>query len=145
EGESARKKEKAAEVKALGDTFLDQALATKDKPAERYVLLCWARDLAKSVGDVNTAVRAAEELSKGYAVEGREEKLATLGGLTSTAISQAAQQHLFEAALALSEDAKRADDYPVAAKAAALAGNVAAAMKGIKDDVPGQMARTQAS
>jgi WD40 repeat protein len=143
EAESARKK--GADVKALGDTFLDQALATKEKPAERYVLFCWARDLAKSVGDVNTALRASEELSKGYAVETREEELATLGGLINTATAPAAQQHLFEAALALSEEAKRADDYTVAAKAAATAGTVAAAMKGIKDNVPVAMAQAQAN
>jgi hypothetical protein len=93
-------KTKAADRAALATKLLDQAAQSKDQPANRYVLLREARDLAAKGGDAAIYLKAAEEMATEYRVEPGEAKAAAVDALVvNLPASQArdAAQGLFEA------------------------------------------------
>jgi hypothetical protein len=93
-------KTKATDRAALATKLLDQAAQSKDQPANRYVLLREARDLAAKGGDAAIYLKAAEEMAAEFRVEPGEAKAAAVDVLlVNLPASQArdAAQGLFEA------------------------------------------------
>src|SRR5262245_60920295 len=68
----------AVSRRALAQKLIKQAGETADDPTSRFVLLSEARDLAADGGDVRTALAAAQQLAKTYAVDPAGAKRAVL-------------------------------------------------------------------
>src|ERR1700687_1091611 len=51
---------------ALARKLLEQASQTNDSPASHYVLLREARDLASQGGDLDSALKAIDQIAAGY-------------------------------------------------------------------------------
>jgi hypothetical protein len=92
----------AADRQALARTLLAQGVATRDDLAARYVALADAADLAAGVGDAVTAVAAASELAKTFAVQGLELRRTVLmkahTGASTAAESEAVMRLALETA-----------------------------------------------
>lgn len=67
-------KKKAADMLDLSEKLYKQGLETKDDQASRYVLLRESMNLGAAAGDMDQALKGAEELSKNFQVSGPELK-----------------------------------------------------------------------
>jgi hypothetical protein len=122
-------RKKPADVLALATKLFQQAAETKEMAAPRFVLLREARDLAARSGDMTLALQATDELSKGFAVNTLEYRMAVLESMGNLPAFPPLQQRLFDTSLALGETAKRADDYGLAERAVKFARAVSQAMR----------------
>jgi len=109
-------KKSPADQSALAKQLVSRGIETASDPAAQYVMLREARDIAAAAGDVETAMRASDELAKGFAVSAVASKLAALSkiGPKEPEAARAASR----AYLVLVSDAIRADDYDSAVAAA---------------------------
>ena len=101
--------------------LITQGKETSDDPASAYVLFQEAGRMATSVGDVETAMRSADELAKRFDVDSGRIKLSMLETLNSKVRTPQARLQLMGAAEALVNDAIRDDDYQLATQLANLA------------------------
>ncbi|OAI55138.1 hypothetical protein AYO44_00030 [Planctomycetaceae bacterium SCGC AG-212-F19] len=122
--EYARKK--PAEMAEFAGKLLQEGLDTKDNPAARYVLFREARDLAVQGGDLDTALRAVEELEKNYAVPATALKLETLEKANRPGAPAATIRSILETSLGLADDLVEADEYDAALQALGVARAAAA-------------------
>jgi hypothetical protein len=76
-------KTKAADRSELAGKLLDFAAQSKDDPAEKYVLLQEARDLAAKAGDHALYLRAADELSTAFRVSAADARAGSVETLAA--------------------------------------------------------------
>jgi hypothetical protein len=105
-----------ADQLTLARKLLQNGVETTDDPVTKYVLLKEAREIAIAAGDPETALRAADETAKVFAVDGSALKLAVLGKIPvkePDAARAAAKGYL-----ALVGDAIKAENFEAAGTAA---------------------------
>lgn len=110
-----------ADRQALARKVLQQAGESKDDPNSRYVLLTEARRLATEVGDSETALKAIQELSNLYRIDGVALKQDSLATLVQSAKTAAELKTLASALLQLVDEAVAQDNFDAAEKAALAA------------------------
>ncbi len=114
---------------ALVETMIDQAVRSGDDPAERYVLLHVARDMAISAGDVTGALRTIDLLDTHFEIDADAMRIATLLG-TAGAVKTAGQRKaLAERAPAVIQSAVDRDDYIAARQLVEAAKSAAGAAR----------------
>jgi formylglycine-generating enzyme required for sulfatase activity len=106
---------------ALARRILDDALKAHDNPTERYVLLCLARDVAVAGQDDKLAIEAIDELGRASDVDAWPMKVEAMDHLAKGSRPTAARWELAKRALALAEEAFKADKLPAAGDLAKLA------------------------
>lgn len=118
-------KKKAADMLELSDKLLKQGEETKDDPPSRYVLLHEAMNLAAQGGDMDRAMRAIEELARGFQVNAPELKVGLYEKAVAGAKSAGASRALAEEILQAITEAIALDDFDTADRLA-KAGDTAA-------------------
>jgi hypothetical protein len=118
-----------ADVQALAVKLLQQGRETKGDPAGQFVLFQQARELAAQAGDFATALAAAEETEKAYAVDGLAMKAQTLSAARPPRLVETSGP-LAESCLALIGDALASNRLDLAAD---LAGKAESAARETKD------------
>jgi WD40 repeat protein len=103
--EYARAAGDPAAARELAATLLQQARATADSPALRFVALREARDLAARAGDLPAVYQAAADLARDFAVELLLMKADALTRAGPKATTPEVQRALAEAALGLLDEA----------------------------------------
>jgi len=119
-----------ADRQALAKNLLKQGVDTKDNPAARYVLFREAQDIAAKVGDIETAFKAIDEMSRTYVTNPITLKNGVLSLASGIPRTAEEQKVLVQAYIALAEEAAQARQFDVATKAAQSG---LAAAKKIKD------------
>jgi hypothetical protein len=119
-------KKAPADQAALARKLLAKGLETNDDPTSKCVLLKEARDLAAGAGDAETALAAADELGRAFAVDGPALKLAVVTKMSATRDVETARL-LARACIGLVTEAVRADGYDTATAAVAKAEGLARA------------------
>ncbi len=115
-------KAKDADAKAkFASRLLQEARATLDDPTARYVMMKVARDISAQLGDVETALRTADEIAEIYQVDLVKMKTEILDKSVETARQPAQSRTIAECALTLLEDAVRGDDFDTARQLGDLA------------------------
>lgn len=109
-------KKAPADQQGLARKLLQNGLESPEDPVSRYVLYKEARDLALGVGDLETALHAADETAKVYAIDGTALKLATLGKFSVK--EPEAARVAAKAYLSLVSEAVRAENFEAAGSAA---------------------------
>ena len=110
---------------ALGRKLLQNGIDTSGDEAAKFVLLKEAREVSLAAGDVETSLRAIDETSQSFAVDGAALKLAVLG---KVAVKEPdAARAAAKGYLSLFVDAVRAENFEVAGTAAARAETMAKA------------------
>jgi hypothetical protein len=99
---------------ALARMLLIRGQQAKLDPAQRFVVLREAGDIAAKHGDVETALASAEEINLQYAVPQREETARVLSAMASNLSDPNSAQTAAFATLSLIESCIAADDYGVA-------------------------------
>ncbi len=117
-----------AEKVALAEKLRETAERATGGPAERFVLLRLARDVATKAGDPKTAFAAVDEMRKSFSIDDLAMKSETLGAMAGKAFKPEDRKALADAALGLVKeaiDAERLDAAEEAMKTAnGLAGKV---------------------
>lgn len=116
-----------AEQAALARTLLAKGVETNDDPVSKFVLLKEARDLAAAANDAETALAAAQETGRAFAVDGPALKLAVVTKMASTARDAETARVLARACVSLVTEAVKADGYETAGAAVARAETLARA------------------
>jgi hypothetical protein len=119
--------------KDLAEKLIQDAGATNDDDAGRYVLLRVARDIAAGQGDIQTAFKAIDDLSAVFSIDELQTKADA--ALIAAKATKSPAEHL-ECAVslaALMDDAVAVDRYDIAKPLAVLA--VTSASKGKDADV----------
>ena len=106
--------------------LIEKAESSKDSPADQFVLLRIARDLAAQGGDCDTTFEAVDQMAEGFAVDLLEMKVEALTTV-ATVVTKEDQQQVVEAAQAVISQAIAQDKYDVADRLGKLA--LAAARK----------------
>src|SRR6187549_3616494 len=75
----------AADQAALAQKLLQKGIETNDDLPSKFVLLKEAREVAAASGDADTAMRAAGETAKAFAVDGPALKLAVVTKMSTAA------------------------------------------------------------
>ncbi len=109
----AAAKDSAAKVK-LANYMLQQGRASKDDPANRFVLYEQAAILAAHAGDANLVLTAIDELAKSFSISVLEMKAGTLAVVADANLNEEAGKALVETVLPLIGEAVEADNYDVA-------------------------------
>ena len=106
-------------------------------PAERFVLLRSARDIAAQAGDAAATFAAIDEMAQTFAIDSLAMKSETLAGMAEKAKPDN-RQGVADAALDLIPPAMKAENFDVAKELAATAGGLAGK---IRDRELGQRVR----
>jgi hypothetical protein len=129
-------KKSPADQVALAKQLLNRGSEMKEDTAALYIMLREARDLAAGAGDLETSLRAVDEMAKVFAVQTAPLKLAALAKATAASKDPEVLRSAARAYLALVAEAVRADDYD---SAVAAVGKAELAAKGAQDPVlPGK-------
>ncbi len=107
-------KKNPADQAALAQKLLQKGIETNDDAVSKFVLLKEARDVATAAGDGDTALRAAGEMGRAFAVDGTALKLAVVTKMASTTRDAEVARTLAKACIALVSDAVKADAYDAA-------------------------------
>jgi len=107
-------KRRPSDRQALAATLLAEGRQQRQEPALRFAALREAGELASKVGDVDTALAAAEELVTWFAVPAREETARVLTALTPNISEPAAAQVAAFSLLSLIDSCIAADDFALA-------------------------------
>jgi serine/threonine protein kinase len=118
-------KVKHSEMSAFAERLLEQAGNTKDDSVLRFVLLREARDVAAKAADATLTLKAIEDLTREYALSGREMKTAALDKASKAAYTPERSGQIVEAILAVLDEALTADNYEEAIRLAKMAENSA--------------------
>ncbi|MBI3854738.1 MAG: hypothetical protein HY293_03505 [Planctomycetes bacterium] len=126
---------------ALAKQLINRGRETASDPAGQYVMLREARDLAAGAGDVDTALKAVDEIGKVFAIPSAAFKLAALAKATTVSKDPETGRAAARAYLALISEAIRGDDFDTAV---AAAGKGELAAKAAQDPVlPGKIQELQ--
>lgn len=134
-----------ADQQALAQKLFQQGVQTADDPASRFVLLREARDIAAAAGDLDTSLRAVDEIAKTFAVDAVAMKTTILAKASSSAKDPETARGIARAYLTLVQQAIRADDFDGAAAAAGKAETAAKAGQDIPLLLRTQEAKKEAS
>jgi WD40 repeat protein len=104
-------KKKPADQLALADRLFQRGMKATTKPAERYVCLREARDLATSAFDLQMALRAIDEMAKVFTIEALEMKIEVLDKALRSATRIPSYRLVADSALTLLDQLQTADDY----------------------------------
>lgn len=107
-------KRRPSDRQALAALLLQHGRQPRQEPAHRFAALREAGDLASKLGDVDTALAAAEELVAWFAVPAREETGRVLTALTPNLSEPATAQTAVFSLLSLIDSCIAADDYALA-------------------------------
>lgn len=103
-----------ADQSALAQKLLQKGTETNDDATSKYVLLKEARDVAMVGGDADTAMRAAGELGRSFAVDGPALKLGVITKMAATVRDPEAARTLAKTCIAVVTDLVAADGYDAA-------------------------------
>jgi hypothetical protein len=120
-------KKAPADQAALARKLLEKGVEAGDDPASKFVLLKEARDVAAAAGDAETALRAAHEMGRAFAVDGPALKLLVIVKMSSSTRDAEVARTLAKACIPLVADAVRGDGYETATSALAKAETLARA------------------
>ncbi len=112
-------------ILALATKLSQQAADTRDDPASRYVLYQEAANLAASVGDLATAVQAANQMSKLYLVSGAAIKAKVFETAAPRFTSATDNRIVAEPALAAAAEGLDDEDYASATRLLKVAATAA--------------------
>jgi hypothetical protein len=118
-------KKPAVDQRALAQKLMAKGLATVDDRNARYAFFVEARDVASACGDVETAVRAVDDLAREFQVDGQAMKSATLSKMAGSAKDPETARLLARALLGMVPEAIRAESFDAAAGAAQKAEGLA--------------------
>lgn len=104
----------AAQRLALAKKLVQEALASKQDPVARYVLLKTAADMAVEAGDIALAFQVVDEIAKHYRVSGVAAKAEILTTIRESIRSKAGNQALASSTLDVIDEAVAADEYELA-------------------------------
>ncbi len=110
---------------ALAQKLLLKGGQTGDDPTSQFVFLKEARDIAAAAGDADTAIRAANEMGRAFAVDGPALKLAVVTKMASTTREPEVARTLAKTCISLIAEAIRADGYETATSLLAKAEGLA--------------------
>jgi formylglycine-generating enzyme required for sulfatase activity len=117
-----------AEKVALAEKLRETAEQSAGEPAERFVLLRLARDVATKAGDAKAAFAAIDEMQKSFSIDDLAMKSEALSAMAGKALKPGDRKALADAALGLVEQAIDAERLDVAEEAvktgSGLAGKV---------------------
>lgn len=116
---------KPADRAEFSKKLLAQALESGNDPAAQYVLFDQSLTIAVSLGEVETALRASEQMARRFKVDGLAQQDTLLTDLSRTVRTSEGAQALLTIATTLMNRAVDADDYDSARKMATLAMTVA--------------------
>jgi WD40 repeat protein len=108
--EEYARKDQADRV-ALAAKLLQKGKETTDDPAGRYVLFNEARELAAKVGEVEAALRAANEMARAYTIQPLAVKTDTLVRASDALQTPAAQQAMVDSSLHVMDEALAQDQF----------------------------------
>ena len=104
----------SVEKTALAKKMLKQAADDKGDPANHFVLLQVARDMAVQAGDANTALEAVDQIARTYQVDVPAMKVETLFQTAANASLSEQRKAVARAAIPLIRAAREDDDYETA-------------------------------
>lgn len=104
------------EKRALAGKMLDAALQTTDNPADRYVMLQEAMELAAGAGDAQIINKAADALAAGYLCNAAAQRAEALAKCYAVAPSPAIAAQVAAAEIAAAEQSADNDDFDAASK-----------------------------
>jgi hypothetical protein len=117
------------EMQKLARTLLKDGSDMSNKPADRFVFLREARDLAVKGTDLSIALRAADELARQFAVDGWEIKAAALERAAGPVANVLWYANVLGFALAVADEAAEENDYDAADRLLKVAKDCAAKAK----------------
>ncbi|RPH45291.1 MAG: hypothetical protein EHM91_07705 [Planctomycetota bacterium] len=103
---------------ALAQKLLQKGIETNDDLPSKFVLLKEAREVAVAAGDADTAMRAAGETARAFAVDGPSLKLAVVTKMATATRDPETARTLAKSCVALVTEAVRVDGYETATSAA---------------------------
>ena len=106
-----------AEKVALAEKLRETAGQAAGGPAERFVLLRLARDVAVKAGDAKAAFAAIDQMQKAFSIDDLAMKSEALAAMAGKALKPDDRKALADAALALVEQAIDAENLDVAEEA----------------------------
>ncbi|HVR84819.1 MAG TPA: hypothetical protein VMU54_10950 [Planctomycetota bacterium] len=114
-------KKTPADQQSLAQKLLALGLETQDDPVARFVMLREAREIAVTVGDVETALRAIDGTRLTFMIDAVALKMGVLTKSASLAKDPEVARAVARGYLAVVPEAVRVDDYDSAASAATRA------------------------
>ncbi|OAI50963.1 hypothetical protein AYO44_05225 [Planctomycetaceae bacterium SCGC AG-212-F19] len=118
-------KKTPADMQALAEKLLKQALETKDSPTSRYALLREANRIATLALDAPSAVKAVDEMARDFAFPVLESKVTTLDTLTKRVTPATAKKSQIDTVLDVVDEALAEHQYEPADRLIKLAESVA--------------------
>lgn len=115
----------------LAKKLLEESTGSVGGRATQYVLLREAREIAARAGDAATAFRAIDEMAKSFEIDSRPMKMSALSKAAQKAKSPPEMRRLTSLYGMLAEDARSADDYHTASRAASAALKYAKRLKDV--------------
>lgn len=134
-----------ADQQGLARKLLAKGSEAKDDANARYVLLREARDIAAGAGDVETSLKAVDELSRAFAVDGVALKLAALAKAAALAKDADSARSAARGYLSVLPDAVGRDNFEAASTAAAKAEPLAKAAQDVALSTRAQESRKEVS
>jgi len=125
-------KKSPADRLRLAKNLLEQGLKTNDDPAAGFVLFREARDVAAQAGDLETAMKAVEEMARRYEVDGSSSKAAIYAAMSKNLKTPEETLALARSYLKLVDEAIAEEQFDIADKAAIESSTLAKKVK----DVP---------
>ena len=110
-----------SEKQALAKKLIERANRTKDDPANQFVILRFASDLATQANDGQTAFQAIDAMAETFHIDADTMKMAVLAKLASTAKKPAQHRSIAEQALKLVDQAVGQNHFMVATQLDKLA------------------------
>ncbi|NQT14659.1 MAG: PD40 domain-containing protein, partial [Planctomycetes bacterium] len=104
----------SVEKTALAKKMLNEAADDRDDPANHFVLLQVARDMAVQAADANTAMAAVDQIARTYQVDAPAMKVETLFQTAANASLSEQRKAVARAAIPLIRAAREEDDYETA-------------------------------
>jgi hypothetical protein len=104
-----------SDLAGLAQKLLQEGIRLEPDPVNKYAMLEEARDVAGQAADVATALAAADEMDKWYAVDVAALKQESLVACGKSARTPEAQRSVAEAWLATAEQAAEREDFEAAA------------------------------
>jgi serine/threonine protein kinase len=118
---------KLSDLQTLAQALLKEAPGSKDRPAVCYGLFREARDLAARSGDVELALRAADEMAHHFAVSVLQARLGVAEVAGRRDLPAPVRAKLLPVSLMLAETALEADEYELAERCLQVVGRDEAA------------------
>ena len=123
--EDCTKAKTSTEKAVLAEKMLDQAIAGQGDPADYFVLLREAKEMAAQAGHAEMAIQAVKRISEIYDVDGMAMKRKTLDAVSRSARTRGQFRAIIQQALPLANSAVVSDDFKSALHLCEMAANAA--------------------